>query len=106
MSKYLLFVVLFILVTVTLGYCDKPYLVCDPALNVTDYQVVDNSGTPVTSIPTADGSLNYDLSVIVDGQHTINVKACNLWGCSESTEISFVKAVPGKSQNIKIVVVK
>lgn len=98
--------VLFILVAATEGYCDKPYLVCDPDLGVTDYQVVDNLALPVTSIPTADGSLAYDLSGIPDGLHTINVQACNLWGCSEPSGITFTKAVPGKSINVKIVVVK
>lgn len=108
MKKVLMILVgvLFILVAATEGYCDKPYLVCDPEAGVTDYQVVDNGAAPVVSQALADGSLYYDLSNITEGSHHISVISCNLWGCSDAAVIDFIKALPGKGKNVKIVVVK
>lgn len=63
-----------------------PYLVCDPQDGVTEYEIVDN-GNPVFS-------LRYDLADIAKGEHSYSVKACNMWGCSESSGIVIIKTVP------------
>jgi hypothetical protein len=82
-----------------------PFLVCDPfvaSLNVTSFQVTVDTSTPVSSTPVSN-ALKFDLSTISDGYHTASVKACNIWGCGESSSINFTKSVPSSPTSISIV---
>jgi len=71
-----------------------PYLVCDPQDGVTEYEIVDNGATLPMVAAQADGSLRYDLAGIEKGEHSYQVKACNMWGCSEASGIVIIKTVP------------
>ena len=71
-----------------------PYLVCDPQEGVTEYEIVDNGATLPMVAAQADGSLRYDLAGIEKGEHSYQVKACNMWGCSEASGIVIIKTVP------------
>ena len=71
-----------------------PYLVCDPQEGVTGYEIVDNGATLPMVAAQADGSLRYDLAGIEKGEHSYQVKACNMWGCSEASGIVIIKTVP------------
>ena len=71
-----------------------PYLVCDPQEGVTGYEIVDNGNPAITIDAQADGSLRYDLAEIAKGEHSYAVKACSMWGCSESSGIVIIKTVP------------
>lgn len=67
-----------------------PFLVCDEAGDVTGYEVnLDGDGWEVTPAP-----LKYDLEGIVEGGHTVEVRAVNLWGESPSVPFDFTKTLP------------
>jgi hypothetical protein len=83
----------------------SPFLVCDPyspADQVTNFQVTIDAAAPVDSAP-VNNALKYDLANISFGSHTVKVKACNIWGCSEdSAPFTFIKQLPGAPQNVTI----
>jgi hypothetical protein len=49
-----------------------------------------------------DGAIKYDLGGYTDGQHSLTVAACNVWGCSEYVPFGFTKDVPTTPANSKI----
>ena len=92
MKKILLAVFICFLWTVSAHA--TPYLVCDPQEGVTEYEIVDNGATLPMVAAQADGSLRYDLAGIEKGEHSYQVKACNMWGCSDPSGIVIIKTVP------------
>ena len=79
-----------------------PFLVCDPQAGVTYYSI---TGDPywTASVPAqADGSLRTDLATIPGGAHTIQVLACNIWGCSSASPFSFSKTLPAIPANTRV----
>jgi hypothetical protein len=83
----------------------SPFLVCDPyspADQVTNFQVTIDTAAPVDSAP-VNNALKYDLANISFGSHTVKVKACNIWGCSDdSVPFTFTKLPLGAPQNVTI----
>lgn len=104
MKKSIFMALLFGLMLASTAYA-TPYLVCDPQTGVTDYQIVDGTNATVTVAAQTDGSLRRDLADITNGEHSYQVKACNMWGCSEASGIVIIKTVP-KAPVLKIEIVK
>lgn len=79
----------------------SPFLVCDPQAGVETYELYfDGAVTPAVSQP-VNNAIRYDLASIPAGTHTVIAKACNTWGCSESsTPFTFTKVVLGAPVNI------
>ena len=77
-----------------------PFLVCDPNSYATSYEI---SGD-ITANPQAesDGSLRYDLAGIEVKAHNIDVKSCNMWGCSTPVPFSFEKKLPASPTNTRL----
>lgn len=84
----------------------SPYLVCDPSTGVEHYEItglpapLDGSNVQAQ----ADGSIKMDLAQCpVGGPYSISVKACNVWGCSQSSPFGFTRpeALSGV-QNIRL----
>jgi hypothetical protein len=79
-----------------------PFLICDPQAGVTYYSI---TGDPywTASVPAqGDGSLRTDLATIPVGAHTIQVVACNIWGCSTPSPFTFSKSVPALPVNTRV----
>jgi hypothetical protein len=75
-----------------------PFLVCDPQAGVDEY-IVEMNGVELPGVVSAeaDGSIRYDLSGIVDGEHSVRLMAVNIWGPSGySDPFVFTKALPGR----------
>lgn len=82
-----------------------PYLICDPATNVTHYVVtLDGDTSTVPAFDLGDGTLmlKYDLAGIPTGPHNVAVKAKNLWGESTSVPFDFTKALPDAAERLRI----
>jgi hypothetical protein len=71
----------------------SPFLVSNPQEGVTYYQVVEGA---VTSEVTAqeNGSLRMDVAGTSIGIHSITVKACSMWECSETVPFVYTRPVP------------
>lgn len=80
-----------------------PFLVCDPQEGVEWYIIQEGGQTDIKTPAEADGAIKYDLGSVPEGSHLWNVKACNVWGCSETSPFSFTRLLPGNLQNIRIV---
>jgi len=103
MRKYILSVAV-LLFAMFLGMeCSAaPFLTCDPYAATTgvDFRVRFNGGAwvDVPATVAADGgrSLKYDLAplALANGNHTVEIKAVNLWAESPTTPFSFSKDVP------------
>lgn len=76
-----------------------PFLVCDPQENVDSYIVIIDGQNSETQYP-----LHYDLQELQRGNHTVEVKAKNIWGESESSKIIFWSGAPDAPTNLRIVV--
>lgn len=84
-----------------------PFLTCDPPSEsdgVTHYIVIIDTEGPVTvPIDQGRGTLFYDLSGITDGDHTVTVKAKNLWTESEpSTPFPFARSSPSSASGLAL----
>ena len=79
-----------------------PFLTCDdppPQDQVTHYEV---NGQRVESM-TAAKAIRYDLASIPDGDFSLQVKACNVWGCSAVAPFVSRRAVPSTPAGNRIV---
>lgn len=76
-----------------------PFLVCDPQISVTHYNLTgDKPWVPATSPAIVDGSLKLDVATSVVGTTNMTVKACiadAIWGERCSTTVPFVLTRPG-----------
>ena len=81
----------------------SPYLVCDPQAGVSGYEV-DGLGFGESTLAEADGSIRLDLAPLINpGDYSINVRACNMWGCSADTPFTFTRSPnPVESTNIRL----
>ena len=83
-----------------------PFLICDPykaSDNVTKFVVSMDTAAPVDSLP-VNNALRFDLATLAEGAHTVKVKACNAFKCSEdSIPFIFIKTIPGVPLNITII---
>lgn len=77
------------------------FLVCDPQAGVEFYNVVEN-GTTTKVTAQADGSIKMDLSGVAEGDHSFQVAACNMWGCSENVPFVFKKTIPSAIANSRL----
>ncbi len=59
----------------------------------TYFNVIIDGGAPIKSPPVA-GALKFDLSGLISGTHTVNVAACNEWGCSSMVPFVFSNIPP------------
>ena len=64
-----------------------------------DYYQVELDGTVHESTPVPDNSgnvrLEFDVTGVSPGTHTVRISACNVWGCSEFADpFEFTKALP------------
>jgi len=75
-----------------------PFLVCDPQAGVTHYEITGDITDTVTAEP--DGSIKRDMAGTADGTYNIDVKACNLWGCSDPSPFGFSKSQCGAPAGI------
>lgn len=81
-------VIFWILIIYGLCYA-SPFLVSDPQIGVTRYELT--GWTPTTVTAQADGSLRMDVASAVVGTTSITLKACNVWGCSVSVPFSIIR---------------
>jgi hypothetical protein len=79
-----------------------PFLRCDPQAGVESYIISEEGQTDIITPAHDDGSIKYDLASVTEGTHLWNVKACNVWGCSDSSPFGFTKSLPGQLQNVRI----
>ena len=96
MFKKLVMVVTILVMMVGVSFAD-PFLVCDPQTNVTHYVVTLNGATiEVPAFDLGDGTvaLRYDLKNIVIGNHSVEVRAKNVWDKSIAVPFAFVKSLP------------
>lgn len=85
-----------------------PFLTCDPPSEsdgVTHYIVtIDTEGPVTVPIDQGRGTLFYDLAGISDGNHTVIVKAKNLWTESEpSAPFPFARSSPSSASGLAII---
>lgn len=95
----LLLLVLIIALAITVHA--SPFLVCDPypeTATQPEWFVTNlDGGGDNEQLPqdTPEGKrIHADLQYVTDGQHTMTVKACNVWGCSTSTPFLFTRQIP------------
>lgn len=79
-----------------------PFLVCDPQPGVTDYSITGDAALAGMVLAHSDGSLRKDLNAVPAGSHTINVVACNAWGCSTAVPFSFGKQIPNPPTGLRL----
>ena len=85
-----------------------PFLICAPDTSTnqpTYYTVAFDGGTAVQSnayAVTGGVEVHYDLSALANGSHTVNVQACNIWGCSVAVPFSFTKSIPATDTGLAI----
>lgn len=111
--------ILSLLLFVSAAFAAGPYLVCDPAVNVSKYQVrlsLDNAtwGTWVESPAQTDGSMKYDVSAVTPANYYGQAQAYGTYTVTDSTtgavstvegwsvSAPFLLKTPGSSKNIKI----
>jgi len=86
-----------------------PFLVCDPTNEaVTEYEIT-WEGNPVPETTPAldlgDGTvrLNYDMAGVAEGNHSLTVRAANIWGASApSNPFLFTKELPSVPSGMKL----
>lgn len=74
-----------------------PFLVCAPQHNVTSYMLTfDGVEQEVVALDLGDNTtmLHFDLEGILDGNHTGELRAKNIWKVSEPLPFSFNKTSP------------
>lgn len=79
-----------------------PFLTCDnppPEDQVTHYMV----GTERVDSLTVGKAIWYDLASIPDGEFSLQVRACNVWGCSPVAPFVSRRAVPSTPAGWRIV---
>ena len=87
----------------------NPFLICDPQEGVIAYEI---SGLPdwyVTRIPAEnDGSIKLDLATLpIDNTtYELQVRACNVWGCSDPAPFSFTTSTPPVPTQFRLMVIE
>lgn len=68
-----------ILLAAATGAAAAPYLVCDPQAGVVHYEVMFNDN--VYEAPAEeDGSIKWELEDVLVGEHTVRLRAANIYG--------------------------
>lgn len=85
----------------------SPYLTCDPqnaaeAGDRYEYRIDNGEWKVGGRIDNGDGTVTFKQDMapeaLVDGLHTFEVRACNLWGCGETSDpLSETKSTPSKA---------
>lgn len=78
-----------------------PWLVCDPQPGVGYYQVTGASWVIGNIQPQTDGSLKLDLAQSAVGTTPLQIKACNVWGCSEPVPFDLLR-LPAPSKPVSL----
>ena len=93
MKKLMLVTLLLVLVPM-ITYAG-PFLVCDVTTAAVEWYEIDGlEGSTVTSTAYPDGAgvrLNYDLDGTAVGTYNLNVRACDVWGCSTNSPFTFTR---------------
>ena len=82
-----------------------PFIRSDAAEGVIGSQVTGapaTAGFPETIAARTDGAIEYDLANIPVGTYALKVSACNAWGCGETADLGFTKAVPAKPAGLRV----
>jgi hypothetical protein len=86
---WIVIILLLVLTTICLA---RPFLVCDPDVNATRYNVSGLGMLSYSSVPAqAGGSIKYDLATLPNGTYYVNVRACNSFACSSTGSITLRK---------------
>ena len=100
---------IFVLVCLLLVPCiviASPFLVSDPnPIETTHYRVaMDGVEVVADHVAEQDGSIKLDLQplALTDGSHTVDVEACNVWGCSGVATLNFTSGVPGSTTKLRL----
>jgi hypothetical protein len=85
----------------------SPYLKSDPqpgdeTTGAVETYVISEGSKADVNVPAIEFALRYDLGPIDEGKHEYQVKACNLWGCSDPVPFVFIKASPASPINIRL----
>ena len=73
----------------------EPFLTCDDDPSVTSY-VMELDGVVYPDSPAVTGHAWIDMQAVPDGDHTVRLRAKNVWGTSDySLPLVFTKRVPG-----------
>lgn len=78
-----------------------PFIVCDTQEGVIGYTLT--GLTEQTVAAQTDGSLKYDLANVPAGSYSVQVAACNVWGCGEAAPYPFVKSLPARPAGVRLV---
>ena len=84
----------------------SPFLICDPQAGVEWYEIENLDFVSGQTIPAEpDGSIDLNLApMTADGLYNIQVRACNMWGCSADAPFSFTKEpTPSGTTNLRLV---
>jgi len=76
-------------------------LVSDPQQGVDYYEVTIDGETQI--VDAVETRLDLDVTNVAEGEHIVEVAACNEWGCSEPAPFTFTKALPLAPTGLSIV---
>lgn len=80
-----------------------PFLVCDPAQNITHYGIYKDGVLVEPNQPVElDGSFKYDLVNVDSESSAWAAVACNERGCSELSNPYLLPALAGTPQNLRL----
>ena len=82
-----------------------PFLICDPQVGINEYVVTYDGIEEIVSYNENHSSgsvILKDLAGITEGNHTIDVKAVNVWGESATVNFPFSKILPTAVTGIAI----
>ena len=83
----------------------SPFLICDPQAGVEWYEIENLDFVSGQTIPAEpDGSIDLNLApMTADGLYNIQVRACNMWGCSADVPFTFTKEpIPSTLMNPRL----
>lgn len=96
-------VIVLMAVLLPLSVWASPFLACDPQAN-TDEFIVNFNGVEetVTYNEQSGVVILKDLAGIADGNHSVTVRAKNIWGESSDIPFAFSKELPGSPSGIAL----
>ncbi len=90
-----LFLILFLCLWSASAFA-SPFLYCDLQSNTDEFILVFNGVEEIVPYNETDGVVILkDLEGIAEGDHSVSVKASNMWGESSEAPFAFAKTLPG-----------
>jgi len=82
----------------------SPFLVCDPNAKTDKYTVkMDGIEVATDYAAEGDGSIRYDFASYANtGTHTVEIAACNVWGCSAFVALPFDTTLPASPDGLTL----